>query len=90
MARRHDPLYASGVKQADARAFVDRPWALFEQLRQRRVRSRADAFLLAERLRESVKQMSSPQARALGRQLDLEHHLRLKQLLERAGAAGRR
>jgi hypothetical protein len=78
---------------ADIRAFAHRDYALLEHLKEehraRRFREQgADATLtVAEALFEHARQVAPDFPSERYRQEDLEHHIRLKRLVERAAHA---
>jgi hypothetical protein len=84
------------LKRADLRAYLDRPWDVLEAAtaEHRAAHARRDpewAWQMAASLRRDVVEANPRWPAAADRKRDLDHHLHLKQLLDRASdALGRR
>ncbi|MFO0550331.1 MAG: hypothetical protein U0271_18195 [Polyangiaceae bacterium] len=83
------------LKPADVRAFLDRPWGMLEAATQehRAEQAQSDpewAWQTAQALREEVRRSNPSWPTAEDRARDLEHHVKLKALIDRASHELRR
>lgn len=83
------------LKPADVRAFLERPWGMLEAATQehRAERVREDpewAWHTAQALREDVCRLNPGWPTEADRARDLEHHVTLKALIDRASHELRR
>lgn len=77
------------LKPADVRAFMERPWGLLEAATEEHRAERAQedpewAWHTAQALREEVRRLNPGWPTEEDRARDLEHHVKLKALIDRA------
>jgi hypothetical protein len=87
ISQRGPPMSTPKLTGEDVRAFLDRPWHVFDaaHAKHRRETHEADpgaAFRLSEELWEEVRHHGYPDGDR--RRRDFEHHVRLRALLDRA------